>query len=217
MNDNHLKTPLAASLDRHAANRINDYLQITGKSLPCTVVSADGGIVTVNFEISSSFTLPRVTVPVASSEYIRLPIQPGMKGFVVPADARLGAMSGLGSSTATLAQPGNLAALVFVPIGNKNWSSVDGNVLVMYGPDGVTIRDQASNTTFVLTASGVTVTRGSVSLVLDNSGVTINGDLTVTGNTSFGGGAKKVVLDGDPVIGGGGGTVRASSTTIKAT
>lgn len=189
-------------------------------SLPCHVVAVDGAIVTVSFDVQTDKTLPRVTIPILGSEYVRLPIQAGddgTKGMVVPADAYLGAISGLGGSTVTLLQPGNLGALAFIPIGNKNWFSVDGNVLVMYGPNGVTLRDKAGNTTIDLTGASVTVTRGGVSMVLDNSGVTINGDLTVTGDTSFGGGGKKVVLDGDPVIGGGGGTVQASSTSIKAT
>jgi phage baseplate assembly protein V len=56
-------------------------------------------------------------------------------------------------------------------------------------------------------------TDGAITVVAPG-GVTITGDLTVTGNTSFGGGSKKVVLDGDPVSGG---VVHASSTTINAT
>lgn len=39
----------------------------------------------------------------------------------------------------------------------------------------------------------------------------------ISNNVNVGGvGGKKVVLDGDPVIGGGGGTVQASSTKVKA-
>ncbi len=39
----------------------------------------------------------------------------------------------------------------------------------------------------------------------------------ISNNVNLGGtGGKKVVLDGDPVIGGGGGTVQASSTKVKA-
>jgi len=64
-------------------------------------------------------------------------------------------------------------------------------------------------------------------IVMDTNGITINGvkfdrnqnvsnvkDLTTTGNASLGGGSKKIVLDGDPVVSG---AVVASSTKAKAT
>lgn len=214
MSDNSRKTPLAASLPASMRQEFEDLDQLAGKVWPCHVVSVQGQIVTVAFDLVTSFTLPQITMPIFGPEYIRFPTQVGDKGICLAADAFLGPTAGLGGSTANLTKPSNLGALVFMPIGSKNFSTVDGNVLVMYGPNGVTIRDKASNTVINLTAASVTMTRGSSSFALDNTGVTIHGDLTVTGNTSFGGGAKKVVLDGDPVSGG---AVHATSTTIVAT
>src|SRR6185437_12230915 len=72
------------------------------------------------FEVTSSITLPNITIPKAESNWIRMPTQVGDKGWTVPADAYLGAISGLGGGTPTLSRPHNLAALVFVPVSNKN-------------------------------------------------------------------------------------------------
>lgn len=215
MSNNSLKTPFAATLPTFARGQIDQASELDGMALPCHVVSVSGAIVTVAFDIQTDFTLPQAEMAILGAEYVRLPVQIGCKGLAIPADAYLGAVTGLGGSTTPFLQPGNLGALAFLPIGNKNFSTVDGNVLVMYGPNGVTLRDANSNTTIVLTTTAATVTRGSVSLVVDNTGVTVHGNLTVTGSTSFGGGGKKVVLDGDPVTTGG--TVTATSTTIKAT
>src|SRR3954468_18141322 len=119
------KTPLFQSANRLAENRVGDALQRTGKALPCSVVSKSGSIVTVKFEVNSDYSLPNVTIPMFGPIYIRYPIQPGDKGMVVPADARLSGVSGIGGGTADLSQPGNLTGLVFLPIANTAWSEVD--------------------------------------------------------------------------------------------
>lgn len=150
--------------------------------MPCSVVSVAGSIVTVKFEITSPFTLPNVAVPLFGPEYIRYPIQPGCAGVVFPADARLGGVSGLGIGIADLSTPANLSALVFFPIGNAGWTpSEDPNALLLYGPDGVIIRDKSSHTKIVLTPTGVTIT------VPAGQAVTINGNLIVTGVTTLNG------------------------------
>jgi len=142
MADNAQKTWFGRDLNRFAEQKALDALQLTGKALPASVVSVAGSIVTVQFEISAApFTLPQVTVPILGPEYIRFPTQVGDKGFVVPADARLGAMSGLGKGTASLALPANLSALVFAPFGNKDWSATDdAQAAVIYGPNGAVLR-----------------------------------------------------------------------------
>jgi hypothetical protein len=132
-------------------------MQLEGQALPCSVVSVSGAIVVVKFEVQSSFTLPRVTMPLFGPEYIRYPIQQGDKGFAVPADARLGGISGLGGGVADLNQPNNLAALVFLPIGSKDWTTVDPNAVTIYGPNGVVLRDTGSNCIITLTPSQVTI------------------------------------------------------------
>lgn len=156
--NNSQKTPISKSLNLFAAKKAQDALQLTGKALPCSVVSVSGAIVTVKFEVQSSYTLPNVTMPLFGPEYIRYPIQKGDKGFTVSADAYLGGMSDLGGGTATMARRGNLSALVFIPIGSKKWTPVDPNAVTIYGPNGVVMRDTNSKSTIILLPAGIAVT-----------------------------------------------------------
>lgn len=158
MSANAQKTPFVSTQSRFAEGKARDALQKTGKSLPCSVVKVSGAIITVRFEVQSGFTLPNVTVPLFGPEYIRYPIQPGDKGLVFAADAYLGGMSGLGGGVADLATRANLTSLVFFPMGNKFWSTVDPNSVTVYGPNGVVLRDTGSNSQIILTPSGIIVT-----------------------------------------------------------
>lgn len=206
MANNAQKTPVAGSLNRFAERKILEAIEVLGKALPASVTSVTGSIVDVKFELTTTFTLPEVTVPLFGPEYIRYPIQVGCKGVVFPVDAYTGAVDGLGGGPADLTPPMNLSALVFFPVGNKGWTVVDGKYLVLYGAEegGVKIMDITDATSITLNADGITM----------KNNVTIQGDLTVTGDVSLGGGAKKVVLDGDPVSGG---AVHATSTKVTAT
>jgi hypothetical protein len=128
--------------------------------LPASVAAVrSSGIVTVKFELQNvPFTLPRITVPILGSEYVRLPIQQGMKGMVIAADAYLGGMTGLGGGIADLSVRPNLSNLAFVPLGNSAWTpTLDANAVEVYGPNGVILRDAGNKSTFTLTPSGVTV------------------------------------------------------------
>lgn len=193
MVNNVQKTPLTKSLNQFAKAKIQDAIQTTGRALPCSVVSVTGAIVKVKFEVQSGFTLPQVTVPLFGPEYIRYPIQPGDKGVVFAADAYLGGMSGLGGGVADLTPRNNLAALVFFPIGNKNWSVVDPQSVTVYGPNGVVIRDMGSAVTLTLTPGGIAI-KGNVSI---NGNLSVTGAITATGNITAGaGGAGAVDLLG---------------------
>jgi hypothetical protein len=174
--DNAQKIPVSTRLNQGALERAKNAIQVLGKSLPASVVKVVGPIVTVKFEVQSGFTLPNVTIPTIGNEYARAPLQVGCKGMVIPSDAYLGGMSGLGGGTANLTQQFNLTALVFAPIGNSGWVQVDANAYVIYGPNGVVLRDTASNTTFTLTPSGITI----------KGNVTIQGSLTATGGITAG-------------------------------
>lgn len=177
------KTPFQRGMNEFARRKVLDGLQVVGKSLPCSIVSVDGWIVEVKFEVNAApFTLPNVTVPVASSRYDYLPLQVGDPGVVRAADARLGGISGLGSGTANLSLPGNLSSLVFDPIGNKEYEAPSNpNVRVVQGPDGVTIQDLDSDTTIVLTKTNLKMTRDSTSIELDGTNVKITGTLYING------------------------------------
>ena len=150
------KLPFARNMNAFAERKVNDAFQQLGKALPCSVVSVSGQIVTVKFEIQSNFTLPNVTIPIYGAEYIRFPTQVGDKGMCFPADARLDQMSGIGSGVADLSQPGNLTALVFLPIGNKGWAaSDDPQAVVIYGPNGVILRDTTKQSTVTISKTGI--------------------------------------------------------------
>ena len=58
------KTPFARSLNDWATARWGAALDLEGKSLPASVVSVNNSIVTVKFELQTTYTLPEVTVPV---------------------------------------------------------------------------------------------------------------------------------------------------------
>ena len=119
------------------------------------------------------------------SEYIRLPIQPGCKGWVIPSDVYLGGMSGLGGGVAGLEQRATLAALVWSPIGNTAWdASENPNAVVIYGPDGVIIRDHGNTALVSVDSQGNAIVHGLKSFAWDVNGygtkVTYNGGSAFT-------------------------------------
>ena len=152
------KLNFGSSMNRFAERKVEDALQKAGKVLPASVVKQDGNMITVAFELRDiPYVLPQVTIPLFGPQYIRYPMQPGDKGIVIPADTYLGGVSGQGGGIADLTPPANLSSLVFLPISNTEWEPVDGQVVTIYGPEGVTIRDAGSNTTFLLTPDCVTI------------------------------------------------------------
>ncbi|EEN8889751.1 hypothetical protein GJD23_22080, partial [Salmonella enterica subsp. enterica] len=152
------KLSFGGNMNNFADQKIAAAMQMAGKILPAEVVSQSGKMVTVTFLLRDiPYTLPQLTIPLFGPQYIRYPMQKGDKGIVIPADAYLGGVSGLGGGTAELTPPANLSALVFLPISNTEWENVDGQVLTLYGPEGVTIRDAKSNTTFLLTPESITI------------------------------------------------------------
>lgn len=148
------KTPLTRTLNRFATKRAVEVIQRLGRSLPGTVLSVSGSIVTVNLEVKGE-TLDQVTMPVFGPEYIRYPIQKGGKGVCFPVDTFIGNVSGLGSGTPDDTLQGNLSTLIWFPVGNKNWPAVDPEALTLYGPTGVVIRDTASESVMTLTPADV--------------------------------------------------------------
>jgi hypothetical protein len=153
------KTPFTQSINRNAINKAQDAIQQTGQALPCSVVGINATvgacIVTVKFEVISGFTLPQVEIPHSGGEWIRYPVQIGNKGVVIPIDARTNSTTGLGKGIADMIQPANLSSLVFVPAGNAGWTPTDDpNKLVMYGHDGVIIKDSATGAVVVTVSSG---------------------------------------------------------------
>jgi hypothetical protein len=176
------KTPLQTSLNRLSAGASQNAIQRTGKTYPCSVVKVAGSIVTVKFEIiDPNITLPPATMPVFGPEYIRYPLQVGCKGMAIAADAFIGQMSGLGTGVATLAPQPNLSALMFMPIGNTGFQPADPNTLVLYGNTAAKVQDSvAGNATISLTATAITLACGGHSIVINNTGVIIDGKVFLT-------------------------------------
>ena len=200
------KTPFAVSLSNYLETKLEQNNEGFGWQLPCIVRAVNGSMVTVAFQVDTGgeLTFPEVTCPIAQSKYVRLPVQVNDLGMCISANARLGGVTGLGKGLAPLGLPFNLGALVYVPIGNTNWESVDPNAVNINAPNGAVIRDSNNLCTITLLPSGVTVVRGATKMVINDAGVTIDGNLTVhgliTGDNGFhitGGTGATMQITGD--------------------
>ena len=183
--DNYDKLWLQDGLNRVAVTRALQAIENTGYCLPCRVVSVQGAIVTVAFEVNAD-ALPQVTIPKAESPWIRMPTQVGDFGLAVPATVSLGAISGLGTGTPDLARTGNLSALLFVPVSSQKSPPSNQNMAYVQGPDGATVQTTTGTaSSAVVNTSGITLTFGSSSLTLNGSEITMNaGGKTVTLNST---------------------------------
>lgn len=179
------KLNFGSSMNRFAERKVENALQKAGKILPASVVKQQGKMITVAFELRDiPYVLPKITIPLFGPQYIRYPMQPGDKGIVIPADTYIGGVSGQGGGIADMTPPANLSALVFLPISNTEWQDVDGQVVTVYGPEGVTLRDSGSNTTFLLkpdsiaisTPDSFTVTVGGTVISLIGTKWSISGE-----------------------------------------
>lgn len=176
------KYPLIKSLNQFTQDKFETANDVLSKSAPATVKSVDksGTIVTVDIAIKSLFTIPSITMPVATTKYVRNPIQPGDPGVVVSSDFYLGGVSGLGGGQADLTQQANLATLVFIPIGNTgNDQVIDPNAVQIQGfkDSGVILLSGDKNVKLVLDKDGITVTIGDqqvLKLTKDEFDVTVN-------------------------------------------
>lgn len=189
MNGDYQKTPVGLSLARIAMEAVATALQQSGKALPCSVVSVSGQFVTVKFEVNpGTFTIPNVTIPIATSKYDWLPVQVGDTGVTQPADVHLAGINGTGGGTPNLVQSANLTALVFVPVAVKQWAVPDATQRVVQGPGGALIQDtgaaskvDVTPTTVTITAAdSVTLQVGGQSIVITASAITIGGIVWAT-------------------------------------
>lgn len=144
------KFPFLKAFNNAVHTATEDRAAIEGRSLPCHVVAVTGQIVTVQFDmLPDGMQYPQVTIPIATFEYIRYPIQIGDKGVTVAADVSLRGISGLGTGIASRSLTLSLVPLFFVPLSNAGWTKEDPNKIVLYGPDGVILKtaDGASSIT----------------------------------------------------------------------
>jgi len=186
------KTPFARTITNKVQNEIADAGQLDHQSLPCRVIAVQpSGSVTVAFEIAGPIALPSVTIPQEISRYWRPPTQVGDKGVARAADAYLGGVSGLGGGVAQyMRKDANLSNLVFSPISNASFPTVDGNANVLTAPNGAVIKDDTGASVFTLTPTSITMSCGGHSIVISSAGVVIDGKAFLThvhGGVSFGG------------------------------
>lgn len=179
MFDNADKIPLQQSLNQLVSRALAAHARAKGKALPCRVVAINGSLVQVAFEVSSkTVTFPLVWMPKAESQWVRMPTQVGDFGVTVPADAYLSGISNMGGSTAQIEQqPGNLSALVFVPVASAAFAPVDTNAAYIAGPDGAVIQTQDGSAKITVGKSGIVLSFGGKTVTLDGDGLTIDGIL----------------------------------------
>ncbi len=114
-----------------------------GKNLPAVVQSVQGYFVTVKINVLDIYNFPLLTVPVAASQYTKEPLQNGDAGFLIPCDADISNISGMGS-VSDLSQPSNLSSLVFQPVGNSSFTDYpDPQAYYATGITDAWLRDSA--------------------------------------------------------------------------
>lgn len=178
MKENYDKLWLQKNLNENSINRAMEAIQGTGRALPCKVTGVNGSIVTVSFLVSSKvWNLPPITIPKAEDPWVRSPTQIGDFGYTVPGDCYLGGVSGLGGGTADLRKRGNLSALVFHPVSNSNSPPIDPDAAQIQGPNGFILRTTDGNTSIVGNTNGITLTFGGHSVIINGSGITLDGIL----------------------------------------
>lgn len=186
--DNFLKLWFKKNINALAIRRASELIGNLGYALPCSVTAVSGQMVTVKWEMDTSpWTLPTVTIPCAGqSPWNYRPTQIGDTGIAVPASVLLGQIVGTTNTAATFKPPGNLSALVFVPVGTKAFTPPDANAYLIQGKNGF-IGQTTSGTTcsVVANGNGITLTFGSNTLTLDSNGFTVTaGGKTLTINSS---------------------------------
>lgn len=193
-------------------------IQSTGRALPCRVTAVNGATVTVSFQTNNAgYVLPRITIPKAESNWIRNPTQIGDAGITVPADTHIGIISGLGATIPNMAnKPGNLSALVFMPVSDSRSPPPDPDAALVSGPNGAIIKTTTGTASSVVTnQSGTVVTFGTVTITVDASGVTINsGGQPIN---LIGTGTPKGIVQGDCVCAFTGAPHAMISTFVKGT
>lgn len=177
------KSPPADWLPRLARSHARSVNEHNGKAFPATVAGMQGRIALVRLEVSSNPAPPPFRVPVAESEYVRTPIQPGCKGVVLSAKSSLGQMTGLGARRPTPRDvPLNLGSCVFLPLTNAQWAAMDNDTLHMYGVAGVEILNRLNGRSALrLTEDHATLTNGQATVSLDGGKVTLTGELVING------------------------------------
>lgn len=176
MAGNALKTPLTYNINKFTQKKTNDALQLEGKELPAAIESTANNMVTASFQVTGYGALPQVTVGVAMSRYVRVPLRNGDKGVLRAADAVLGGVTGQGTGVASNVKPGNLGALVFEHVSNTDWPAVvDPLALELAAPHGIVAKTFDGTAELILNQSGLNITFGGHSFVINSTGIFLDG------------------------------------------
>jgi hypothetical protein len=177
-NQGYDKLWIAEAINKVAIARAEEAIQRIGKALPCRVTAVDGTHVTVAFEVNAApFTMPTITIPKAESPWFRSPTQVGDFGLTIPSHAYLNSVNGQGGASPNLARPGNLSALVWVPVGSTAYGPINNNAIFIQGPEGVVMQTQDGSASVNIGLTGITLTFGGKVVTLNGSGLTIDGIL----------------------------------------
>ena len=195
---------LQADLAKAADKAIRTVMQQHGAALPCHVTAVDGQFVTVAFDLpqGAPWVLPEITIPKAEGPWINSPTQVGDPGMTVAAQAYLHPITGQYKGNPAWRIPGNLDALVWIPVANVGNKIPNQNAALVQGPDGAIIQTtQGTASSVVTNQSGTTVTFGSNTLVVNGSqiaGTVGSTSLTITDSEiSMTAGGQTVVLNSD--------------------
>lgn len=198
MNDDGAKLWLQNSLNQVAIRRATDAIRRLGMALPCRVVAVSGSIVTVSFEVTSTLTLPEITIPKAEGQWVRSPTQVGDLGMTVAADAYLGGVSGLGGGTADMTRPANLSALVWVPVAAKGFPAAPNlDAVYVNGPAGVVAQDTGGTNVLTLDDAGTLTITSKTKIVLNAPVIQLNGEIAQGG---YNGGSGTVTIQGPVTV-----------------
>ena len=163
------------SLNQAAIARASDAIMRTGKSLPCIVQAVQGSFVTVAFAVDASpWVLQAVTIPKAEGPWIRSPTQVGDPGVAISADVFLGNISGQTAEVPNMRRPGNLGALMWLPVASKAYPAVNPNQAIAVGPDGAVIGTADGSTQIAITNGIITITAGGKTWSFNGSGFTMS-------------------------------------------
>lgn len=162
-------------------------IQGCGWQLPCHVVKVitdkDGhtpdGLVEIQFDVTNIKTpLPNIVVPVIGWRYIRYPIQVGDAGITITIDTDTQNIAGLASGSASLIPSGNMGTtLAFLPIMQTKMTNSDNpQAVVVVGPEGAIIRDDAGDSVVTISPVGIRLQSGSSFIsILKNGEIDIEG------------------------------------------
>ena len=157
----------------------------SGWQLPCVVKAVDDidGFVTVSFQVTNTaLNLPEITIPIIGWRYIRYPIQVGDAGLTISIDTNLNYISGQVSGITTMTSQGNLGpTLAFMPIMQKSMANSDNKqAVVVVGPQGAIIRDDASNSVVTISPTQIRLQSGSSFISIAKDGAIVIKGTSVT-------------------------------------